>query len=112
MLLRCCSGMRGAGAAAEGQARCRGGAARVWAVEGSSSSSSGAERRRARRAAAGWRAGPCVSGPARGLSGRSHSSLGDLQRRPAWSCVRGAPGVFLLSPHTCRVQQSQEQPRQ
>lgn len=103
MALRC-SGMKGAEAAAEGQPRCRGGAARAWAQ--GSSSSSGAVQRRARPATAGWRAGPCVSGPVHGPLECSRSSLCGLQQRPAWSVGHGAPGVFLPSPHTCRVQPS------
>lgn len=67
MALRC-SGMKGAGAAAEGKARCRGGAARASVPSPGSCSSSGAVRRRARPAASGWTAGLCVSGPVRGTS--------------------------------------------
>lgn len=101
MVLRC-AGMRGAEAAAEGQPRCRGGAARAW-VEGSSSSF-GAVRRRARPAAAGWTAGPCVSGCACRSSWFSHLVLWGPQLRPTWSFGRGVPGVFLPSLRTCRVQ--------
>lgn len=96
-----CSGMRGAGAAAAGQPRCRGGAGRAW--EQGSSSSSGAEQRRARPAAAGWIAGPSVSEPAHGSS---QEALWGLQLRPAWSFAHDVPGAFLPSPHTCRIKPS------
>lgn len=101
MALRC-AGMKGAGAAAEGQLRCRGGAARVWAR--GSSPSSGAVQRRAGPAAAGWTAGPCVSGPVRGPSRGSHSPLCGPRQRPTWSFGRGVPGVFGPSPHTCSTE--------
>lgn len=92
------SGMKDAEAAAGGRPRCRGEAARASAR--GSCSSFGARRRGAHPAASGWTAGPCVSGPAGCLRSLLHGPWQKL----IWSSARGAPGVFLPSPHTCRRQ--------
>lgn len=71
-----------------------------------SSSSFGALQRRVHPAAAGWIVEPCVSDPAHGFLGCSHLALWGLLQRPTWFFGRGVQGVFVPSPHTCRVQTS------
>ena len=97
-----CSGTRGDGAPAWGRPRWRGGGVRAWRRGVSPVSPSfGAGGRRAGRGAAGWPAGPCVSGPA-GDSARGSRPPGPLQPQPGWCAGRGEPGASWPFPRTCR----------